>query len=99
MAFIALQHAWTTQFVLLPMQNVPPALIAGANMSMAKSDIGTPLMGQMGAEGTLMLTLDSQFRTAASTSAAALSALLLDIEQKHFARLRGEIESEGGPGL
>ena len=98
MALVALRHAWTTEFVLLPMQSVPPALIAGANSSLGKSDIGTPLLGQPGTGGRLMLTVDSQFRTAALTSAAALSDLLLGVEEEHFARLRAAIQPAGGPG-
>lgn len=98
MALIALRHAWTTEFVLLPMQSVPPALIAGGNRSLGKSDTGTPLLGQPGVDGKLMLTVDMQFREAASTSAAALSSLLLYIEEEHFSRLRAAIEPVGGTG-
>ncbi|MBB2932057.1 ABC-three component system protein [Paraburkholderia silvatlantica] len=98
MAIVALRHAWTTEFVLLPMQSVPPTLIEGANRSLGNSDTGTPLLGRLGADGKLMLTVDSQFRAAASTSAAALSVLLSGIEEAHFARLRAEIEEEGDLG-
>lgn len=92
MALVALRHAWTTEFVLLPMQSVPPTLIAGANASLGSAGAGIPLLGQAGADGKLMLTVDSRFRQAASTSAATLSRLLLEIEENHFARLRAAIE-------
>ncbi|MEJ1962219.1 MAG: ABC-three component system protein [Gammaproteobacteria bacterium] len=95
MALVALRHAWSTEFVLLPMQAVPPTMIADANRSLGKSDDGTMLLGQGGAAGKLILTVDSDFRRAASTSAAALRDLLLGIEERHFARLRAEIQSAG----
>jgi hypothetical protein len=95
MALIALHHAWTTEFVLLPMESVSPALIAGANRSLGSSGAGTSLIGQLGGEGKLMLTVDYQFLVAASTSSGALRNLLLDIEEKHFARLRAAIEPVG----
>jgi hypothetical protein len=99
MALVALRHAWTTEFVLLPMQTVPPTLIANANNLLARTDGGTLLLGQPGAERKLMVTVDSSFRTAASTSAAALRDLLLSIEQNHFDRLRAAIETAGESGL
>lgn len=95
MALRALDHAWTTEFVLLPMQSVPSMLVAGANSSLGKYQAGIPLLGQQGADPKLLLTVDFQFRAAASASAAALSELLLDIEEKHFARLRAAIEVVG----
>lgn len=98
MALIALRHAWTTEFVLLPMQSVSPTLMAGANRSLGNSDTGIPLLGRPGADGKLMLTVDSQFRTAASTSAAELSNLLSSIEEEHFARLRAAIQEVGDLG-
>ncbi len=99
MAIVSLRHAWTTEFVLLPMQDVPAVVIAGANSSLDKGGRSTPLLGEPGAEGKLMLTLDLQFRTAAQTSAAALAAFLIDAEQHHYVRLRGAIEAAGGTAL
>lgn len=90
MTLAALRHAWTTEFVLLPMQTVPPALIAGANSSLGSSD--TLLLGQPGVDGKLVLAVDPQFRAAALTGAAALSDLLLGIEEEHFALLRTAIQ-------
>lgn len=98
MALVALRHAWTTEFVLLPMQSMPPALIAGANSSLGRANDGPPLLGQPGADGKLMLTVDRQFREAASNGAAALRNLLLRIEDEHFARLRATIQTVGGVG-
>lgn len=92
MALIALRHAWTTEFVLLPMQSVPSMLIARGNKSLGQPDTGTPLIGDPGTNGKLMLTVDSQFREAASTSAAKLSALLLYIEEEHFTRLKTAVQ-------
>ncbi|KAA3451631.1 hypothetical protein C7I87_06385 [Mesorhizobium sp. SARCC-RB16n] len=97
MALVALRHAWTTEFVLLPMQSVPAALIAGANSSLSKTSDGIFLLGQPGADAKLMLTVDAQFRAAAQTSAAALTTLLLGIEEDHFARLKVAIETAGAP--
>lgn len=96
MAVVALRHAWTTEFVLLPMQDVPAAVIAGANSSLDKGGRATPLLGQPGAEGKLMLTLDVQFRTAAQAGAGALAAYLIDAEERHYARLKAAIEAAGG---
>lgn len=95
MAVAALRHAWTTEFVLLPMQAVPPALLAAVDTSLGRSDIGTPLLGDPGFDGKLFLTVDSRFRTAASSGTAALSRLLMDIEEEHFARLRAAIQVRG----
>ena len=90
MSMAALRHAWTTEFVLLPMQSLAPILIAGANSSIATSD--TMLLGQLGGEGMIVLAVDPQFRVAAKESAAALNALLSNVEQEHFARLRAGIQ-------
>lgn len=98
MALIALHHAWTTEFVLLPMQSVPPTVIADANRSLGRSDADTLLLGQPGTDGKLMLAVDSKFRTAASTSAAVLSGLLRKVEDEHFARKRAAIQTVGGLG-
>lgn len=96
MAVVALRHAWTTEFVLLPMQDVPAAVIAGANISLDKTGGTTTLLGQPGSGGKLVLTLDGQFRAAAQTSAAALAGLLLDIEERHYAGLKAAIETAVG---
>jgi len=92
MGLSALRHAWTTEFVLLPMQRVPPALVGHANTSLSKVDSGALLLGQPGAASKLMLTVDSRFVQAASNSAAALHNLLQEIETQHFAQLRSEVE-------
>jgi hypothetical protein len=97
MALAALQHAWSTEFVLLPMQAIPPAMMADANRSLGQSNDGTILLGQLGAAGKLVLTVDSDFRRAASTSAATLRDSLLSIEERHFARLRAEIQAGAPP--
>ncbi len=97
MALVALRHAWTTEFVLLPMQSVPMALIAGANSSLGKTGDGIPLLDQPGTSGKLMVTVDAQFRAAAQTSAGALAAFLLGIEEDHFARLKAATQSAGAP--
>ncbi|MDM0037041.1 hypothetical protein QTI33_33240 [Variovorax sp. J22P271] len=93
MALVALRHAWTTEFVLLPMQTVSPGLIAGANTSFGTSD--TLLLAQPGIDAKLVLAVDPSFRAAASTSAAALRESLLAIEEEHFARLGAAIERPG----
>lgn len=92
MSIAALSHAWTTEFVLLPMQGLAPIWIASANSSISASD--TMLLGQPGGEGKIVVAVDPQFRVAAKESAAALNALLSNIEQEHFARLRAEIQEE-----
>ena len=69
-----------------------------SNWSLAKSDKSTLLLGQQGAGGKLMLTVDFQFRAAASTSATALRDLLLGIERMHFGHLRATIEPVGVQG-
>ncbi|CAG0961339.1 MAG: NAD(P)-binding protein [Rhizobiaceae bacterium] len=97
MALVALRHAWTTEFVLLPMQSVPATLIVAANSSLNKSSGGILLLGQPGVDGKLMLTVDARFRAAAQTSAAELVALLRGIEEDHFSRLKAAIEDGGGP--
>jgi NAD(P)-binding Rossmann-like domain len=92
MSLTALRHAWTTEFVLLPMERFPPALVGYANTSLNKVDSGALLLGQLGAASKLVLTVDSRFVQAASNSAAALHTLLQDIETEHFAQLRAEVE-------
>ena len=96
MALVALGHAWTTEFVLLPMQSLPAALIAGANSSLGKTSGTMPLLGEPGADGKLMLTVDAEFRLAAQASATSLAALLLGIETDHFGRLKAAIQAAGG---
>lgn len=98
MAHVALRHAWTTEFVVLPMQSTPLSLITSANISLAASNGGQPLLGQPGPQGKLMLTVDSRFVDAATTSAAALSDLLLFVEERHYAALRVAIQSTGASG-
>jgi len=93
MALIALRHSWSTEFVLLPMQAVPLAMMMDSNRSLGQSDDGM-LLGQLGT-GKLILTVDSDFRAAALTSAGALRDLLLGIEDRHFSRLKADIESVG----
>jgi hypothetical protein len=92
MGLTALRHAWTTEFVLLPMERFPPSLVGHANTSLTKVDSGSLLLGQSGAASKLMLTVDSRFVQAASNSAAALHTLLQEIEAEHFAQLRAEVE-------
>lgn len=92
MALVALRHAWSTEFVLLPMQTAPPAMMVDANRSLGQSDDAVMLLGQLSAAGKLILTVDFDFRRAALTSAAALRDLLLGIEDRHFTRLRADIE-------
>ncbi|QQO12460.1 FAD-dependent oxidoreductase [Bradyrhizobium diazoefficiens] len=94
MALVALRHAWTTEFVLLPMQSTPLAVIADANSSLGKVIGSGPLLGQAGGDGKLMVTVDAQYRAAAQAGAAALTALLLGMEEDHFARLKADIEVE-----
>ncbi|APG93212.1 hypothetical protein SAMCFNEI73_pB0012 (plasmid) [Sinorhizobium americanum] len=97
MALVALRHAWTTEFVLLPMQTIPPALMAAANSSLNRTGNAIPLLGQSGADGKLMLTVDQRFRIAAQASAQALANLLLGVEEEHFTQLKAAIESAGDP--
>lgn len=97
MALVALRHAWTTEFVLLPMQSVPLMVISGANSSLGKCERTQPLVGELGTNGKLMLTVDSQFRAAATTGAAALSRLLLEIYESHFGDWGDQIQPAGGP--
>lgn len=92
MTMAALRHAWTTEFVVLPMLGIAPDLIAGANSSIGKSD--TMLLGQSGGAEKIVLAVDPKFRVAAQTSAAALNQLLSNIEQEHFARLKAAIQTE-----
>ncbi|MDQ0420292.1 hypothetical protein J2045_001311 [Peteryoungia aggregata LMG 23059] len=96
MAIMALRHAWTTEFVLLPMQAVPAAMIVGANNSLNNTSNVIPLIGQSGADGKLMLTVDQRFRIAAQAGAQELSNLLQGIEENHFAQLRAAIIPAGG---
>jgi len=95
MTLAALRHAWTTEFVVLPMEAVSPAVIAGANTSFGASAGGAPLLGQPGVNGKLMLTVDAQFRSAAQAGAADLAKLLIELEEDHFARLKKAIQVEG----
>lgn len=99
MLLAALQHAWTTEFVLLPMQDVPLQLMAGANGSLARTDGGVPPLALPGLGGRLMLTVDRQFREAAKAGAAVLAALLNEIEEDHFRRLRAAIDTGSGEDL
>lgn len=92
MGLTALRHAWTTEFVLLPMERFPPSLVGQANTSLNKVGSGSLLLGQPGAASKLVLTVDSRFVLAASNSAAALHNLLQEIEAEHFAQLRAEVE-------
>ncbi|THV29192.1 ABC-three component system protein, partial [Rhizobium rosettiformans] len=48
MAIMALRHAWTTEFVLLPMQSAPTAMIMEANHSLSNTSDVIPLLGQSG---------------------------------------------------
>ena len=68
-----MSHAWTTEFVLLPLQSLAPIWIASANSSIGTSD--TMLLGQPGGEGKIVVAVDPQFRVAAKESAAALILL------------------------
>lgn len=95
MSMAALRHAWTTEFVLLPMQGIAPDLVADANTSIGTSD--TMLLGQTGGAGKIVLAVDPKFRVAAQTSAAALNSLLSNVEQEHFARLKAAIQLEVEP--
>lgn len=90
MSVEAQTHAWTTEFVLLPMQSIAPILAASANTSLGTS--GTMLLDKTGQAGKMVVAVDPQFRLAAKESAAALGAMLGAIEQKHFAQLRAAIE-------
>lgn len=92
MSVEAQTHAWTTEFVLLPMQSIAPILAASANTSLGTS--GTMLLDKAGQAGKMVLAVDPQFRSAAKESAAALGTLLGAIEQKHFAQLRAAIEEK-----
>ncbi|MBY3091701.1 NAD(P)-binding protein [Rhizobium laguerreae] len=93
MALVALRHAWTTEFVLLPMQTMPASVMAAANASLNKTGSAIPLLGQSGAGGKLMLTVDQRFRVAAQAGAQELANLLVGIEENHFTQLRAAIES------
>lgn len=92
MSVEAQTHAWTTEFVLLPMQNIAPILAASANTSLGSSC--TLLLDKAGEVGKMVLAVDPQFRSAAKESAAALGAMLGAMEQKHFAQLRAAIEEK-----
>lgn len=93
MAIAALQHMWSTDFVLLPMQALPPAMFSRANVSLARSGSGALSLTDVG-DGRLMLTLDRTFRAAAEAGLAPLADLLQSLEEQHFAALQRSIDRE-----
>ncbi|TMV83418.1 hypothetical protein FGG78_22800 [Thioclava sp. BHET1] len=93
MAIAALQHMWSTDFVLLPMQALPPALFSRANVSFARSGSGALSLTDVG-DSRLMLTLDRTFRAAAEAGLAPLAELLQSLEEQHFAALQRSIDRE-----
>lgn len=92
MTLTALSHAWSTEFVLLPMQSMPPEVMERGLQALGKTDDGIPSMSTTDAPGVLMLALDSQFRSAAKISADALCQLLLDRERAHYSRLSAGVQ-------
>lgn len=93
MAIAALQHMWSTDFVLLPMQALPPVMLSRANASLARSGSGALSLTDVG-DGRLMLTLDRTFRAAAEAGLAPLADLLQSMEEQHFAALQRSIDRE-----
>ena len=52
------------------------------------------LLDKAAGAGKMVLAVDPPFRMAAKESAAALKAMLFEIEQKHFAQLQEAIEGK-----
>ncbi|MCM2458835.1 NAD(P)-binding protein [Rhizobium sp. CG4] len=95
MLLAAMRHAWTAEFVLLPMQTIPASLLAAANNSLNSTGSDIPLLVEPGTGGKLLITVDQRFRAAAHTGAQELENLLRGIEEDHFAKLHAAIEPAG----
>jgi hypothetical protein len=91
MAIVALQHMWSTDFVILPMQALPPAMFSRAHASLAQSGFGALSLTDIG-DSRLMVSLDRAFRVAAETGLVSLAALLQSMEEQHFASLQRSID-------
>ena len=91
MAIAALQHMWSTDFVIFPMQALPPAMFSRANASLAQSASGVLSLTDVG-NGRLIMTLDRTFRAAAEAGLVRLADLLKSLEEQHFATLQRSID-------
>lgn len=91
MAIAALQHMWSTDFVILPMQSLPATMFSRANASLSRTMSSVPSLTDVG-ESRLMLTLDQTFRAAAEGGLAPLAELLNSLEEQHFAALQRYID-------
>ena len=98
MALAAVRHMWTTEFVLLPMEAMPVSVLVGTNTPLTRGGGGVPLLDDVDVGDKLMLTVDRRFQDAAQSGAADLAALLTDIEEDHFARLKAAINAAGEEG-
>ncbi len=98
MALRAVEFAWRTSFVLLPMVNQAMDVSVRAGLRMDSMDGLVPRLDQVDASPNLFLTVDRRLRMAIEAGMEPLRDLLVTLEDGFVDRLRSGIEvAQGDP--
>jgi len=83
---------WSTEFVLLPLQNISLLVEEIGQEAFDRVDSDQPLLTQTSLSNRIMISADREFVAALRSGRSALGTLLAEKESQLFARLKNAIE-------